>query len=306
MKKTTKKLIALLLASVTAVLGATGVSAAAMDNTPMDTYVLSEKSVKAPSLSLPQSRRTSSYRGATVRRGSNILTEDAFVFDGRIYTSVNSYADGIGASVTYDAKTKTAMMTMKGLVFSVTDGCFTAYANERPLFSLQGAVLMNNGRIYLPVDILAKATGLRVSASGSVATLSGSVSPLISANKFYREDEVLWLARIIHAESRGEPLIGQIAVGNVVLNRVKSDQYPNTIYGVIFDRKYGVQFSPILDGSIYNTPWYTCTLAAKICLEGFDLSSGALFFLAPTYSTSSWIPKNRPYLFSIGGHDFYQ
>ena len=117
---------------------------------------------------------------------------------------------------------------------------------------------------------------------------------------------MFWLGRIIHAESRGEPLLGQIAAGNVVMNRVRSRYYPNTIYGVIFDRKYGVQFSPVLDGSIYNTPTYNCTLAAKIVLEGFDTSGGALFFLEPQHSTSSWIPKNRPYFFTIGKHDFYK
>ena len=57
----------------------------------------------------------------------------------------------------------------------------------------------------------------------------------------YNEDDVYWLSRIISAESRGEPLEGQIAVGNVVLNRVRSSAYPNTIYGVIFDRKHGTR-----------------------------------------------------------------
>ena len=91
---------------------------------------------------------------------------------------------------------------------------------------------------------------------------SGAYSPLAPASKFYRPDEVLWLSRIIIAESRGESLLGQIAVGNVVLNRVKSRDFPNTIYGVIFDRKYGVQFTPVANGTIYNTPGYTETLAA--------------------------------------------
>jgi len=62
----------------------------------------------------------------------------------------------------------------------------------------------------------------------------------------------------------------------------------------------------VLDGTIYNTPCYNSTLAAKICLEGFDISGGALFFLRPELSTSSWIPNSRPYAFSIGKHDFYK
>jgi N-acetylmuramoyl-L-alanine amidase len=165
---------------------------------------------------------------------------------------------------------------------------------------------MSDGRLYIPASVFAKAVGMTLNAEEGSVTIKGSYSPILHADKFYRSDEVFWLARIIHAESRGEALIGQIAVGNVVLNRVRSAYYPNTIYGVIFDRKYGVQFSPILDGSIYNTPGYNATLAAKIALEGYDVSEGAFFFLNTALATSSWIPRTREYAFTIGNHDFYK
>ena len=196
-------------------------------------------------------------------------------------------------------------MQVGGIAITATDGNYTVYAADRPLFSLSPTVIMSDGRMYIPAETLAKALGLSLSRDGALY-LSGALRPLTHASSFYRDDEVFWLARIIHAESSGEPLLGQIAVGNVVLNRVRSRDYPNTIYGVIFDRKYGVQFSPIIDGAIYNTPSYNSILAAKICLEGFDLSEGAMFFLRPEISTSSWIPNNRPYLFSVGKHDFYK
>ena len=303
MNKAIIKLTASALLSCTLLSGA-ATTVTAYGNSESVSYVASAKAA-SPELKLPPSRSINSYRSVSVKRGSSSFTTDAFIFSDTVYVGLDSYAAGVGATVTYDQKSKTAIMTMKGLTLSATDGCFTVYANARPLFSLMGVALMSNGRLYLPIDTLAKATGLTAKRTNNTVTLSGSVTPLISADKFYREDEVLWLSRIIYAESRGESLLGQIAVGNVVLNRVRSKDYPNTIYGVIFDRKYGVQFSPILDGSIYNTPNYNCQLAAKICLEGFDLSSGALFFLEPKHSTSSWIPKNRPFLFSIGAHDFY-
>jgi N-acetylmuramoyl-L-alanine amidase len=164
---------------------------------------------------------------------------------------------------------------------------------------------MSDGRLYIPVSVFAKAVGMTHTTSGNSVSISGSFKPLASADKFYREDEVFWLARIIHAESNGEPLLGQIAVGSVVMNRVKSAYYPNTIYGVIFDRKYGVQFSPILNGTIYNTPSYSARLAAKICLEGYDVTDGTFFFLNTRLATSSWIPRTREYAFTIGNHDFY-
>ena len=196
-------------------------------------------------------------------------------------------------------------MKANGLEITAGNGCYVTYANGRALFSTTPNVIMSDGRMYIPATVFAKAVGMRLDTAETKISLTGSYNPLISADKFYREDEVFWLARIIHAESRGEALIGQIAVGNVVLNRVRSAYYPNTIYGVIFDRKYGVQFSPILDGSIYNTPGYNSTLAAKICLEGYDVSEGAFFFLNTALATSSWIPRTREYAFTIGNHDFY-
>jgi N-acetylmuramoyl-L-alanine amidase len=185
-------------------------------------------------------------------------------------------------------------------------GCYVNYANERVLFAMTPNVIMSDGRMYIPASSFAKAVGMKADVVGSELVLSGKLAPILHADKYYRDDEVLWLGRIIHAEAQGEPLLGKIAVGNVVLNRVKSAYYPNTIYGVIFDRKYGVQFSPILNGTIYNTPNFNSTLAAKICLEGFDVSDGAFFFLAPHLATSSWIPKSREYAFTISNHDFYR
>ena len=98
---------------------------------------------------------------------------------------------------------------------------------------------------------------------------------------------------------------GQIAVGNVVLNRVRSEQFPNTIYEVIFDRAYGVQFTPTANGTIYCEPDEEAIIAAKLCLEGYTLSEGILYFLNPALSSNFWVPNNRDYVMTIAGHDFY-
>ena len=221
------------------------------------------------------------------------------------YIPFRAAANALGIGYTYDSKNRTSLMHGRGISLSATEGCFSVYANDRPLFASSPVVIMSDGRMYIPAASFAKATGLIVSKSGKSINLTGSFKALTPSSKFYDSDAVLWLARIIHAESSGEPLLGKIAVGNVVLNRVNHPSYPNTIYGVIFDRKYGVQFSPVLYGTIYNTPAYDSVLAAKICLEGFDVSEGSLFFLHPEASTSSWIPNSRQYKFSIGNHDFY-
>ena len=69
---------------------------------------------------------------------------------------------------------------------------------------------------------------------------------------------MMWLSRILYAEANTEPLAGKIAVGNVIMNRVKSPEFPDTIYSVIFDRKYGVQFTPVANGSVYNNANEEC------------------------------------------------
>ena len=246
-----------------------------------------------------------SYARKSVTVGGKVLSVGSITVNGTDYIPSRLAATALGLSYSYNSSTRSVTVKGSGLEFTFSDGCYVAYANGRALFSTTPCVIMSDGRMYIPKEMFAKATGLSASSSESSVSFTGSYKPLVSADKFYRADEVFWLARIIHAESNGEPLLGQIAVGNVVLNRVKSAYYPNTIYGVIFDRKYGVQFSPVLDGSIYNTPSYLSTLAAKICLEGYDVSDGTFFFLRPEMSTSSWIPNNRIYAFSIGKHDFY-
>lgn len=243
----------------------------------------------------------------TVTVNGKTLSEPGVVMNGVLYLPLRAFANALGtASVSYNKSTKTATLQMSGLYLTATDGGFVTYANDRPLFSFSPNVLMSNGKMYVPASALTKALGVEVKTqTRDAVSISGSYTPLAHASKFYREDEVYWLSKIISAESAGESLIGQIAVGDVILNRVKSNLYPNTIYGVIFDRKYGVQFSPILDGSIYKDPTYTATLAAKICLEGTSLSDNALFFLNPRVAESNWIVNSREYAYSIGGHDFY-
>ena len=310
MKKRNLKVIAsALLLTLVMSLSAVSVSAAtvmpnslAATNTSLDADGRVYKHLKGIS-----NKNLWNYSRPTVSVGGRTLSVNGVVINGISYIPFRAAAAAIsGSSYSYNSSTRTATMRAPGLEIVAGDGCYVTYANGRTLFNTTPNVIMSDGRMYIPATVFAKAVGMGIDAGGSSVSLKGSYSPLLSADKFYRSDEVFWLARIIHAESRGEALIGQIAVGNVVLNRVKSAYYPNTIYGVIFDRKYGVQFSPILDGSIYNTPGYSATLAAKIALEGYDVSGGAFFFLNVKLATSSWIPRTREYAFTIGNHDFYK
>jgi N-acetylmuramoyl-L-alanine amidase len=248
------------------------------------------------------------YSSVGLTHNGRALGDDARMINGMVYVPVRSFINSLtNMTVTYYSSRKTLNVKGSGFEMDIIDGSNVIYANGRALFSMSPSAVMSNGKMYAPLSLIAKALSLdyQWNSSRSTANLTGSVKPLTHANSFYASDAVYWLSRIISAESRGESLLGQIAVGNVVMNRVKSTLYPNTIWGVIFDRKYGVQFSPIIDGSIYMAPTASAIVAAKICLEGYRVNSSMLFFLYPTASTSSWIPNNRTYLFSIGKHDFY-
>ena len=225
------------------------------------------------------------------------------------YAPLRSFADAIlpRADVSFNATTRTATVSADGLYLTATDGANYIAANGRYLYTQAPVTILDDGRMYLPIRLLSQAAGVTVTwnASTRSVTIGGGYEPILSGDRFYREDEVYWLARIISAESQGEPLLGQIAVGNVVLNRVRHKDYPSTIYGVIFDRKWGVQFSPVANGTIYREPYWRSIVAAKLCLEGVTVSEKVLFFYDPDLATSFWIPSARPYAFRIGGHHFF-
>ncbi len=108
------------------------------------------------------------------------------------------------------------------------------------------------------------------------------------------------LARIIYAEARGEPYTGQVAVGAVVLNRVRHSSFPNTIAGVIYQKG---AFDAVADGQINYTPNSTAIKAAQDALNGWDPSYGAIYYFNPATATNKWI-WSRPSTVTIGNHRF--
>lgn len=142
------------------------------------------------------------------------------------------------------------------------------------------------------------------------STLYGTAAPQAKAATVSTSNtsgDVYWLSRIIHAEAAGEPYRGKVAVGNVVLNRVNSKDFPNTIYNVIFEY-YGKipQFSPVADGTIYNTPCNECIQAAREALNGSRPVGNSTYFFNPSKAAGTWIVRNKSYVTKIGGHAFYQ
>ena len=92
---------------------------------------------------------------------------------------------------------------------------------------------------------------------------------------------------------------------HVSLTRVDSDEFPNTIHEVIFDRKHAVQFEPVSNGTVYNEPTETSVQAAKLALQGVNTAGKSLYFFNPSLSQGTWIADNRAYYTTIGCHQFY-
>ena len=240
---------------------------------------------------------------------------DGYAFSGEIdvrnsttFVGIRKFANAMDSSarVTYNSYTKTLTVKSSKLNLVATNGKNYIEANGRYLFT-STPIYMINGRMYAPVMLLAKAFDAKISwsdYSSSFNIVRGS-GGILSGDSFYRVDEVYWLSKIISAEARGEIMSGKVAVGNVILNRVRSYSFPNTIYSVIFDRKNGVQFSPVANGTIYNNATADSVIAAKICLEGYSISNGILYFVNPSVAPNSWASRNRPFYAKIGNHAFY-
>jgi N-acetylmuramoyl-L-alanine amidase len=147
-----------------------------------------------------------------------------------------------------------------------------------------------------------KKNGLRVDGivgKSTAAALGLSLSGTVSAAA-YNESETYMLARLVHGEARGEPYVGKVAVAAVVLNRVKSPLFPNTISGVIFQAG---AFDAVSDGQYNLTPDADSIRAAKDALGGWDPSGGCLYYYNPVTSTNEWI-WTRTVQLSIGKHNF--
>ena len=146
----------------------------------------------------------------------------------------------------------------------------------------------------LKVDGIAGPATLKAMGIYNSSTSSGSSGTSSNSNN------VNLLARLIYGEARGEPYTGQVAVGAVVMNRVKSSSFPNSISGVIYQSG---AFDAVSDGQINMSPDSTAKKAAQDAINGWDPSYGAIYYFNPSTATNKWI-WSRPMTITIGRHRF--
>ena len=146
-----------------------------------------------------------------------------------------------------------------------------------------------------------QAKGLTVDGIFGESTFD--VMPNVNAelNLNISRDDIILLARIINGEARGEDFKGKVAVGSVILNRIKSNQFPDTIRGVILQKG---QFSSLMDGQANYYPGEDELQAARAALLGYDPTLGSIYFYNPDIATNTaWISR-RNFVTRIGGHVF--
>lgn len=240
---------------------------------------------------------------------NGIKMTDGIKVEDTTYIPLRAFFDVIGdqTDIAWDAESCTVTVTGEGFVLTATVGANYITVNDRCFYVPHG-VLIIDGALVLPLRELARIYSAKVdwdSESSSVLLCSDEIKVLDTAEDFYNEQDLYWLSRLINAEAGNQPLDGKIGVGNVVLNRVANPSCPDTIYGVVFDSKYGVQFSVTTTGAIYSEPNEESVIAAKICLEGYDLVGASIYFVNPQIGVSSWFANTRVYVATIGEHDFY-
>ena len=249
-----------------------------------------------------------------ISEGTVNIIVDGWGYDGRIlvykssaYVSLREFATMADNSVvSWDPSTHTAYVKSDTLELSAREAGYYITANERVLWCENGIFTLG-GSIYVPLRQVAYAFGFDHDYvyAENTTYLTRYRASVMSGEEFYDESELYWLSKIINAEAGGEPFLGKLAVGTVILNRVDSDEFPSSIYDVIFDTEHGVQFSPTANGAISGEPNEESVIAAKLSLEDTRISDEILYFLNEELATNFWIVENCRYVMSIGCHDFY-
>lgn len=219
--------------------------------------------------------------------------------DGVTYASLRNLCAVLtpGAQVTWNGSSATVY---KEGVLSLTAVPGQDYVVANGRYLPTHGIVARNGAVLIPLNTIVKATGASSTWNNGKLALTTGSGGILSGEQFYNADDLYWLSRIIYSESGNQPLSGKIAVGNVVLNRVKSPRFPNSIHGVIFQRN---QFSPAQNGTINRTPNAESVMAAKLCLDGAVELDNVLWF--NRVGLKSWASRNRTFVATIAQHSFY-
>lgn len=240
-----------------------------------------------------------------------LLSARAYVSGETVFLPPEAVCAAARLSMSWSEDNGTLTLSVPGAVLTghKDDGYFEA--DGRYIYAPDGW-LVKGDVLYLPSDAVERLFGVKINVSEKRDRLELSTDKLavISGGANYYElnydaELLYWLPQIINAEAKFEPLAGQIGVGNVVMNRLRSPDFPDTIFEVIYDTEHTVQFEPISTGGIFQEPTEQATIAAYLCLEGYSTVGGSLYFVNPEFG-SGWFDSSLELVETIGHHNFYK
>ncbi len=261
-------------------------------------------------LSLPKEHTDPGYEQFPVYF-DGLLMDQGCIRDGELYISPGEICAYLDIAWSWKGDDKSFTLSLSDTDFTGSSDMEYLSGNGRYFYAPQGWFTAGD-KLYLPYDLLSRFLCLDVQPDkdGSALYISTLNARIIPGGEDYYElnypsEELFWLSQIIHAEAWQQPLAGQIGVGNVVLNRVDSPDFPDTVFDVIFDMDHNiVQFEPISNGSVYSQPDEMARIAACLCLDGYNTVGDSLYFVNPSYG-SGWFDSSLDLTVTIGDHNFY-
>ncbi|NLP46816.1 MAG: LysM peptidoglycan-binding domain-containing protein [Epulopiscium sp.] len=238
---------------------------------------------------------------------------EPYIENGRTFVPIRYIAEAIHVDcIDWDETYQQAILVKGDTTLRLPIGSKTIFKNTTTV-DVDAPITTYQSRTFVPLRFISEVFDCEVRWEESTYSIYISSKDYVPTNESntnistpsYSEEDLYWLSRIVEAEAKGEPYEGKLGVANCVINRKKSPEFPNTIKGVVFDRNYGYQYTPVANGTIYNNPSADSIRAAKEALSGKNNVGRCMYFLNPRKSTNFWILRNRTFYCTIQNHDFY-
>ncbi len=239
---------------------------------------------------------------------NDVLIARGYKRSGFCYVPLSPFCARAGVGMTWTGDSKSFSLYLDELHIEGRSGREYLTASWRYIYAPEGWMTLGE-EFFLPEQAVCRIFDIKSEYGGDELRFTGKKMHLFEGGvDFYDlnipQEHVYWLSHIISAEARGESLKGQIAVGNVVMNRVKSDLFPDSVFEVIYDTEHAIQFEPIALGSILEEPTQQALIAAYLALEGTDIVGDCLYFVNPKYA-GAWFDASLDLVAQIGSHNFY-
>ncbi len=237
-----------------------------------------------------------------------VLTSRAYRKKDAVFIELRPLCVRTGIDMDWSGDEKSFALTLGGLNIEGKAGRKYFTASGRYLYAPDDW-LVREGELCLPEWVVCKLLNLGAGNREESLYLDGAKLCLLEGGEDYYNinfpyGDLYWLSHIITSEAGIEPMEGKIGVGNVVMNRVKSAEFPNSVFGVVYDYEHTIQFEPVSRGTIHDDPKPEDVVAACLVLEGANTAGNSIYFVNPQFG-SFWFDNNLDFVLKIGRHNFY-